>query len=306
MMAVRRASILCAGIIVLDIVFRVEEIPRPDTKVESTEFFIVNGGCAANAAVAIARLGGRAMLAGPLGGPAGEDDNGDRVLAALAREAIDTSGCQRIDGLSTGLSAIFLDASGQRTIVTYRDRRIALVKPRDPRALVESADLVLVDNRFPRFVQPICEAARPRGLRIVLDADKATIEDDPLFQIATHVVFSAECLMATTRQCDLAAGLRTIGRRTDAFIAVSDGPNDILFLEGDSVRRVPVFDIRAVDTLGAGDVLHGGFALALAEGQSEVAALRFGAAVASLKCARLGGSAGAPTRTEVEALLAGA
>jgi sugar/nucleoside kinase (ribokinase family) len=78
--------ILCTGIIVLDEVFRVEEFPRDDGKVEAKEFFTVNGGCAANAAVAVARLGGRALLAGPLGGPAGADDNGDRVLAALARD----------------------------------------------------------------------------------------------------------------------------------------------------------------------------------------------------------------------------
>jgi sugar/nucleoside kinase (ribokinase family) len=50
--------------------------------------------------------------------------------------------------------------------------------------------------------------------------------------------------------------------------------------------------------------LHGGFALALAEGKSEVEALRFGAAVAGLKCGRLGGGAGMPTRAEVETLLA--
>ena len=73
---------------------------------EAEGFFIVNGGCAANAAVAIARLGGRAMLASPLGGPARKDDNGYRVLAALARENVDTRACQRVDGLSTGLSAI--------------------------------------------------------------------------------------------------------------------------------------------------------------------------------------------------------
>ena len=59
-----------------------------------------------------------------------------------------------------------------------------------------------------------------------------------------------------------------------------------------------------MDTLGAGDAFHGGFALALAEGQSEVAAMRFGAAAAGLKCSRLGGSAGAPTRAEVEKFLA--
>jgi sugar/nucleoside kinase (ribokinase family) len=295
--------ILCAGIIVLDEVFRVERVPAPDTKVEAKEFFVVNGGCAPNAAVAIARLGGRAALAGPLGGPSGTDDNGDRVLAALKRERVDTSACQRIDGLATALSVIFIDAQGDRTIVTYRDERIATAMPRDPDALVAAADLVLADNRYPQFVRPICEAARRRNLRVVLDADKATAEDDPLFRIASHVVFSAECLIASTGRRDLVEGLQVIARHSGAFLAVSNGPNDILFLEGGALRRVPVFAVNAVDTLGAGDALHGGFALALAEGRNEGEALRFGAAAAGIKCSRMGGSAGAPTRGEVEAFL---
>jgi sugar/nucleoside kinase (ribokinase family) len=296
--------VLCTGIIVLDEVFRVAEFPQPDAKVEAKGFFIVNGGCAANAAVAIARLGGRAKLAGPLGGPAGADDNGDRVLAALAREHVDTGACQRVDGLATALSAIFIDDRGDRTIVTYRDQRIAAVTPNDPLALTADADLVLADNRYPQFVRPVCEAARARKLRIVIDADKPTVEDDPLFRLASHVVFSAECLTATSGTGDFGEGLRRIARHTGAFLAVSNGPNDILYLEAGSLRRVPVFAIHAVDTLGAGDALHGGFALALAEGQSEVAALRFGAAVAGLKCTRFGGSAGAPIRAEVETFLA--
>jgi sugar/nucleoside kinase (ribokinase family) len=206
--------------------------------------------------------------------------------------------------LATALSAIFIDDRGDRTIVTYRDQRIAAVTPNDPLALTADADLVLADNRYPQFVRPVCEAARARKLRIVIDADKPTVEDDPLFRLASHVVFSAECLTATSGTGDLGEGLRRIARHTGAFLAVSNGPNDILYLEAGSLRRVPVFAIHAVDTLGAGDALHGGFALALAEGQSEVAALRFGAAVAGLKCTRFGGSAGAPTRTEVEAFLA--
>ena len=51
----RAPRILCAGIIVLDEVFYVENLPPPDGKVEAKEFFIVNGGCAANAAVTVAR-----------------------------------------------------------------------------------------------------------------------------------------------------------------------------------------------------------------------------------------------------------
>ncbi len=296
--------ILCAGIIVLDEVFRVEEFPQPDGKVQAKGYFVVNGGCAANAAVAIARLGGRAALAGPLGGPEGEDGNGDRVLKALLRENIDCTFCQRIDGMATALSAIFMDARGDRTIVTYRDERVAATKPKDPDAIVADADAVLADNRYPDFVLPICEAARRRKLPVLIDGDRPTVEDDPLFRLATHVIFSSECLRGTTGVTDLGEGLRRIAKRTDAFLAVSNGPNDIVYLDNATLRGAPVFKITPVDTLGAGDAFHGGFLLALAEGQSISEAMRFGAAVAGIKCTRIGGSAGCPTRAEVEKLLA--
>ncbi len=300
----RAPRILCAGIIVLDEVFRVDEFPQPDGKVQAKGFFVVNGGCAANAAVAIARLGGRAALAGPMGGPAAIDENGDRVLKALARENVDCTTCQRIDGLATALSAIFMNARGDRTIVTYRDERIAAAMPDDPERIVSAADAVLADNRYPDFVRPICEAARRRDLPVVLDGDRPTVEDDPLFRVASHVVFSWECLRETTGVADLAEGLKRIAGRTDAFLAVSNGPDDIVYLDGGRVRRLPVFKITAVDTLGAGDAFHGGFVMALAEGRNEVDAMRFGAAVAGIKCTRIGGSAGTPTRAEVEAFLA--
>ena len=297
--------VLCAGIIVLDEVFCVDEFPRADGKVQARRFFAVNGGCAANAAVALARLGGHAILAGPMGGPPGIDENGDRVLAALSRERVDCSACQRIEGLATAMSAIFINARGDRMIVTYRDDRVATAPPADADALVADADIVLADNRFSDFVTPICAAARRRGLRVVIDGDRPTFEDDPLFRLATHLIFSSECLRETTGLADLAEGLLRVAERTEAFLAVSSGPDDIVYLRDRKPCRLPVFDIRAVDTLGAGDALHGGFALALAEGRDEVEAMRFGAAVAGLKCTRLGGSAGMPPRAEVDAFLAG-
>ncbi len=300
----RVPAILCAGIIVLDEVFQVERFPQPDGKTQAQGFFVVNGGCAANAAVAIARLGGRAALAGPLGGPAGEDANGDRVLAALAREHIDCSGCQRLAGVSTALSAIFIDAHGERMIVTYRDPRLAAATPADPAALVATADAVLADNRYPDFVRPICAAARSRGLTVVLDADRPTDISEDLFRIATHVVFSGECLRATTGLDDLGAALDLVAGTTQSFLAVTNGPQDVLWRDGETLKRSPVFAIDAVDTLGAGDVFHGAFTLALAEGRDVAAAMRFAAAAAGLKCSRLGGSTAAPHRAEVEALLA--
>jgi sulfofructose kinase len=78
----------------------------------------------------------------------------------------------------------------------------------------------------------------------------------------------------------------------------------VLWREGGAIREMPVFPITAVDTLGAGDVFHGAFALALAEGCGIAGSMRFAAASAGLKCTRFGGSTGAPHRSEVEALLA--
>jgi sugar/nucleoside kinase (ribokinase family) len=295
-------TILCAGIAVQDIVFRVEQFPPPGGKCMTNEFIIVSGGCAVNAAMAVARLGGRAHNAGPLGDL--NDNVSNQLMAEMAREGVDTSGVVRVAGATAPVSGIMVDAAGERMIVTYRDRRIETARLVDPDRLVADVSLLLADNRFPELVRPVCEAARRRGIPIVLDADRPTVEDDPLFRIPTHVIFSGECLRATTGLDDLSAGLQRMAPRTTAFVAVSDGPGAVRYIADGAVRTMPVFKIEAIDTLAAGDVFHAGIALALAEGRDAVSAMRFGAAAAGLKCTRFGGSMGAPSRDEVEAFLA--
>jgi sulfofructose kinase len=291
--------ILCAGIVVLDEVFRVVDFPPPDGKIEASEFMAIGGGNAANAAITIVRLGGQASFAGPVG----DDVAGDRILANLAREKIDTSGCVRVAGISSPLSAIFVNARGERSIVTHRGAELSAALPRKADDLVAAADGVLIDNRMGVFARPIGEAARSRGLPVVLDADKATTPEDPLLSIATHVIFSSECLRQTVACDDLAAGVAAIAAATGRFVGVTNGPNDVIWGEGGKVFRMPVFRIAAIDTLAAGDVFHGAFALALVEGATHPDALRFAAAAAGLKCTRFGGSASIPTRAEVEAFL---
>ena len=150
---------------------------------------------------------------------------------------------------------------------------------------------------------PICKAARARGIPLVLDADRATHVTDVLFGLATHVVFSSECLCAIAGIDGLDTALERIANATGAFLAVTNGPDDVLWREQGELRRTPVLQIDAVDTLGAGDVFHGVFALALAEKQDLAAAVRFASTAASLKCTRLGGSMAAPDRAAVEAAL---
>jgi len=80
----------------------------------------------------------------------------------MHREGVDTAGIVRVQGATAPVSGIMIDASGERMIATYRDKRIEVARAPNPDALVKDATLLLADNRFPDYVRPICEAARRR------------------------------------------------------------------------------------------------------------------------------------------------
>jgi sulfofructose kinase len=299
--AYKAPKILCAGIAVQDIVMRVEHFPDPGTKVVASEFIITGGGCAANAAVAIARLNGRVAFAGPLGDS--DDHVSERILSDLANEGIDCSGVARVEGGTASVSLILLDATGEKTIATRRGVNLGDTLPKDPDGLVADVDAVLVDNRFPQFVLEVCCAAKKRKIPIVIDLDQATTVRDPLLALGTHVVSSAEALHGTTGLKDYGAGLKKLAEHISGFLAITDGPHGVYWLEGGSLRHMPAFKVKAIDSLAAGDAFHGGFTLALTEGRALHDMLRFASATAALKCTKFGGAAGAPTRAEVETFL---
>jgi len=280
---------------------RVENFPAAGTKVAASEFIITGGGCAANAAVTISRLGGRVAFAGPLGGA--DDAVSDRIVSDLAAEGIDCSGAVRIDGGTASVSLILLDADGEKTIATRRGLNLAKALPGNADRLVADADAVLVDNRFPDFVTAVCSAAHARKIPIVIDLDQATSVDDPLLALGTHVVSSAEALRGTTGLDDYGAGLKHLAKRISGFLAITDGPNGVYWLDQGNLRHMPAFKVKAIDSLAAGDAFHGGFTLALAEGRDLIDAMRFASATAALKCIKFGGASGAPKRAEVEEFL---
>jgi sulfofructose kinase len=293
-----RPRILCVGIAVLDEVFRVAAFPARDCKTEASGFASVVGGGAANAAIAIARLGGAVRFSGPLGGPAQTDWVGDRILAGLAAEGV-ACGCVRVDGAASPVSAILVDAQGGRTIACHRDPRLRAALPEEPDRLVADVDAVLADDHVREYAAPVCAAARRRGIPVVLDIEKCAPPGDPLFSAGTHRIFSKSGLRATTGADDPADGLAGAGARDGAFVAVTDGARPVLWRAGAASGAVATFPVAVVDTLAAGDVFHGAFALALLETGDPVRALRLAAAAAAIKCTRFGGGAAAPTRAEV-------
>ncbi len=294
-----RARILCAGVSTLDQIFKVQSFPVPGEKTRATEYTEVSGGNAGNAAIVAARLGADVLLASPMG----EDRVGEEIRRYLEAESIDCSHFVSLPGAMSSMSAIVVDATGERTIVS---RRSGLDEGRlkDADAIAASVHAVLIDNRFPEFSLDVALAARRQNVPVVLDADNPTRLTEEIFAACTHIIFSAHGLRDTVHIDDPDAALRKVATMTDAYVSVTSGSAGAWWLHRGQAGREQAFPVKAIDTLGAGDVYHGAFALALGEGQNEEQARRFSSAAAALKCMKFGGIVGAPTRAELEAFLA--
>ncbi len=295
------ATVLCAGGAVQDFIMQVDRFPEPGTKKQASDFVSTIGGQSGNAALAVARLGGNARFAGPIGDT--DDDIANRAIAVLEREGVDCSGAVRVPGGICSASLIMIDESGEKLISTRRGHGLRGIAPPDAASAVSGVDAVLLDNRYPDFIIPIARAATARGIPRVLDIDYGEAAPDPTMPFCDYVVVAAEALRTITGIEDLGAALLALGRGFDGFLAVTDGPAGVIWRDGDTVRHMPAFPITAIDTLGAGDIFHAGFTVRLVETGDVVEALRFGSAAAALKCTQFGGAAGAPHRAAVEAFL---
>ena len=202
---------------------------------------------------------------------------------------------------------MIVDARGERLVVGFRGS--ALQAPADwlPLDQIGGAGSLLADVRWPEGAGLALHAARKAGIPAILDAEIAPVEIlETLVRAADHVVFSQRGL-ETYAGNDGESGLRRVLANGGRVAAVTQGDAGVLWIESIApreVRRCPAFPVDSVDTLGAGDVFHGAYALALAQGQAPADAIRFGAAAAAIKCSRHGGRSGAPDRQEVDALLA--
>lgn len=291
-------GLLTLGIAVLDEVFSLPAALVAGEKHRAGSLATVIGGTATNAARAIARLGGSVGLITRLGA----DDAADVVCRALAAEGIDLALARRMLGCQTSRSAILIEPGGNRTIANYLDPTLPDTADWLPASLPTETRAVLADVRWEAGSAHLFRLARAAGIPAVLDGDRAP-QNPALLDLATHVVFSSQGLAEITGITDCAAALAAFAASRPGFYAVTDGENGVFFYENNQVRHYPAFPITPVDTLGAGDVWHGAFTLALAEKQTIFAAIRFASAAAALKCTRPGGGDGAPSRADVIAFL---
>ena len=294
--------ILCIGMPVRDLTFRVPGVPARGSKEHATHFDEICGGNALNAAIGIVRLGGRASICGPIGDA--RETSSRFIFEQMAHEGIDTAHIVHMRGLVTPISAIMIDPSGERTIVTFRDPELWKVELPDTDLLLEDCHAILTESRCAEFCTDLCAEARRRGIPVIVDVDRAMSLREGLLTASSHLVFSSEPLQETAGLSDDGQALKMIAKLTPSFLAGTRGPRGTIWLdEHQDLQETPAFPVHTVDTLGAGDIFHGAFALAITEGQELRQALRFASAAAALKCTRFGGAFAAPQRTEVEELL---
>ncbi len=292
--------VLCVGAAVLDTLFRVHDMPKGEGKVLPYEMLQIAEGMASSAAYAVHRMGGRASLWGAVG----DDETGSRILRDLSESGINTSGMTVATGARSALSTIIIDNRGERLIVPFYDHRLHEKKRSCTPQDIAPFDAVLVDVRWPELALDVLTVARTLGKPAILDGDVAPVEIlEKLAPAASHIVFSEPAAARLT-------GLETVkemlpvlhARYPETFIAVTAGPAGCWWTEPNdpTVHFQETMSIEAVDTLAAGDIFHGTFALAMAERMESRAAIRLSSVAAALKCTVFGGRAGAPTREETE------
>ncbi|MCL3860629.1 PfkB family carbohydrate kinase [Actinotalea sp. K2] len=271
---------LFVGLATVDVVQRVDRAPGRDEKVVSTRADVAAGGPATNAAVTFAALGGRATLLSVIGGG---------PLAAVIHGDLDECGVELVDADATGrsrppLSAVtVVDSTGERSVVSRNASGVKVDVPAVLPDLVQRADVVLVDGHHPRLALAAARVAHDAGVPVVLDAGswKPVLSD--LLPLATMVICSAVFRLpdgSTPGAEQLTHG--------PVLVAASAGAEPVRWWTRGAAGTVPVPTVRARDSLGAGDVLHGAYAFAVADGVEPVEALHHAVAVASLKVSHIG------------------
>ena len=192
--------ILCIGIPVRDLIFRIQEVPARGSKVNASHFDEISGGNALNAAIGIARLGGRASICGPMGDA--RETSSRTILDQLKHEGIETRHIVHMPGLVTPLSNIMIDPGGERTAITFRDPELWKVRLPNPDKLLEDCAAVLVENRCAEFCADICAEARKRGIPVIVGVDRTMSLRDGLLTASSHLVFSSEALQSTAGIAD--------------------------------------------------------------------------------------------------------
>ena len=293
--------IVCLGILVADVVGRpLKSVPDLGRLALVDEMSLHTGGCAVNAATALARLG----LPVEVVGKVGRDPFGDFILKALQERDIGATGIKRDDAVGTSATMVMVAPDGERRFVHYIGANACLTLEDIDRAMVDAASILHVAGSL---VLPgidgaptaeLLRHARACGVTTFLDTvwdDKGRWMDllGPCLPAIDYFVPSLPEAQAITGLEEPADAARYLLERGVGTVALKMGAGGCLVMDSAGhMLTLPAFQVDVVDTTGAGDAFAAGFIAGVYQGWSLEKTARFANSVGALCVMGLGATGG--------------
>jgi sugar/nucleoside kinase (ribokinase family) len=269
-----------AGVAAVDIIYGVERVPNENSKIMADRRLLVAGGPAANAAITFGFLNGQARLISAVG---------THALASIIHSDLALGNVELVDlappGFAPIISSILITKnSGQRTVISSTGPRLQLAS--DSRSL-DAANFLLVDGHYLSIAIELARMAHERDIPVILDGGSWKPGLDQLLPLVDVAICSDDFHPPDAiSDDDVVRFLNQAGVR---HIAITHGEHPVrYFSAGGSNGRIPVPQITAVDTLGAGDIFHGAFCYSWSGSGDFAGSLEFAVKVASESCRYFG------------------
>ena len=289
-------DVLCVGASAYDLTFTVDAHPTADAKVFASALVSCGGGPAANAAVAVARLGGTAVFAGYLG----NDTFGNLHLQELKDEGVLTDWIERGSDPSP-VSTIIAKPDGHRSLIAFQGATQKLAAGSIDFSSL-SPKVILLDGHEPHISIPLATWAKEHGIPTILDAGSLHLGTEKLAAIVDYLVCSEKFARQYTGEQNELLAMRKLNK-ISSNVVVTLGNRGLIWKKGTVEGSLPAFEVDAIDTTGAGDTFHGTFAWCISKNMNWLTCLTFSSAAAALCCTKSGARHGIPPRAEIEQFL---
>ncbi len=262
-------DVFCYGAISLDVSGRLERPLHEYVHATAVDYKMSIGGDAAIISLMLAGLG---LNVGLAGSPVGKDPMGEYILKTLKKEGVDVQ--VPVAG-QTAVSTIVIDKD-KRSTITFHDNTPESQIP-IPEDSIRRSKLVYVDGCFGRNSAVIARIARGKGIKSVLNLDSPAIPNIGLFDI---VIAGEEASKLISPDPSEAA--RKIYEMNKGIAIVTMGEKGLVCCAGRLVC-VHAFEVKAVDTTGAGAAFAAGLIYAMIGGKSLDDSLEFASAAGAYK-----------------------